>query len=362
MDPLPVPPAPVPSISLDELLGDAETASAKSVSDEESESAAASASIGLATDTSSTFAPESSASPEAFGARLDSTFGSAAAKSEGSSHNWMLIAACIAVLVAALGAGIAYFRQMPANPAAKATAISNNVADANRSTAGSATQLPAITPPSQPYMAGGSEPITPSRANGDSVSSAAPSPSLAKDAKAPILNGAPARSATPYPAPAKQAAGLTSAMVSTALSARPTTSARGNEGQIEQAPAVDAGAAPAGVGSLPGIAANSASIPAPTMQPEGQVKIGGNVKEPKLISSVPPVYPATARSSGVQGDVVVETTIDKTGNVVRMRVVSGPSMLRNSALESLRRWKFEPSRLDGEPVEVQMQVTIKFRL
>jgi periplasmic protein TonB len=60
--------------------------------------------------------------------------------------------------------------------------------------------------------------------------------------------------------------------------------------------------------------------------------------------------------------VVIETTIDKSGSVVRTHVVSGPAMLRASALEALKRWKYEPSRLNGEPVEVQMQVTIKFRL
>jgi TonB family protein len=152
-------------------------------------------------------------------------------------------------------------------------------------------------------------------------------------------------------------------MMSTALTARPTTSSRGNEGQTDQAPVLDAAAAAAGTSSLPGISGpNAASLPAPTVQPEGPVKIGGNVKEPKLINSVAPVYPLTARSSGIQGDVVIDTTIDKSGNVVRMHVVSGPAMLRPSALESLRRWKYEPSKLDGEPVEVQMQVTIKFRL
>jgi len=98
------------------------------------------------------------------------------------------------------------------------------------------------------------------------------------------------------------------------------------------------------------------------MQPEGPVKIGGNVKAPKLINSVAPIYPPAARSSGVQGEVVVDTTIDKTGKVVKMHVVSGPLMLRESALDSLKRWKYEPSSLNGEPVEVQMQITIKFRL
>jgi protein TonB len=106
---------------------------------------------------------------------------------------------------------------------------------------------------------------------------------------------------------------------------------------------------------------NAASLPSPEMRPEGPVKIGGNVKEPKLISSVLPQYPPAARASGQQGDVVVETTIDKSGNVVRMHVISGPASLRGAAMDALRRWKYEPSRLDGEPVEVQMQVTIRFR-
>jgi protein TonB len=100
----------------------------------------------------------------------------------------------------------------------------------------------------------------------------------------------------------------------------------------------------------------------PTAQPEGPTKVGGNVKEPRLIASVAPAYPLSARSSSVQGDVVIETTIDKSGNVVRTHVLSGPAMLRASALEALKHWRYEPSRLNGEPVEVQMQVTIKFRL
>jgi len=151
-------------------------------------------------------------------------------------------------------------------------------------------------------------------------------------------------------------------MVSTALTSRPTTWTRGSEGQADQAPVLDA-TSTSGSSPLPGITGPSAAaLPMPAAQPESPAKIGGNVKEPKLVASVAPAYPLGARSSGVQGDVVIETTIDKTGNVVRTHVVSGPAMLRPSALEALKRWKYEPSRLNGEPVEVQMQVTIRFRL
>jgi TonB family protein len=359
-DPLPA----SPSVSMDDFRGDADSAPAASVSvatEEQSFSANLSASAEATANLSDATADASQATAaEAFRARLlDSSFGSSAAKSSGPSQNWMLIAACVAVLVAGLGAGIAYFRQHPANASARSAAVASSVSSATQPGTNSSDQLPAITPAGQPYMPGGSEANSPVRSNADSAPSVAPPPSTSIN-----VAKAPAPSPNHSPAPAKQLApGVTSDMMSTALIARPTTSSRGNEGQTDQAPVLDAAAASAGTSSLPGISGpNVASLPVPTMQPEGPVKIGGNVKEPKLINSVAPVYPLTARSSGVQGDVVIDTTIDKSGNVVRVHVISGPAILRPSALESLRRWKYEPSKLDGEPVEVQMQVTIKFRL
>jgi TonB family protein len=362
-DPLPAPPYAPLSVSMDDFRGDADSASPASIAtptDEESASANLSASAEATANLSgATSNASQSTAAEAFRARLlDSSFGSSAAKSSGASQNWMLIAACVAVLVAGLVAGIAYFRQHPAIASARTAPVASSVSGATSPGTNSSDELPAITPAGQPYMAGGSEANSPVRSNADSA------PSVAPPSSSTSVTKAPAPSANHSPAPAKQLApGVTSDMMSTALIARPTTSSRGNEGQTDQAPVLDAAAASAGTSSLLGISGpNAASLPMPTMQPEGPVKIGGNVKEPKLINSVAPVYPLTARSSGVQGDVVIDTTIDKSGNVVRMHVVSGPAMLRPSALESLRRWKYEPSKLDGEPVEVQMQVTIKFRL
>jgi len=93
---------------------------------------------------------------------------------------------------------------------------------------------------------------------------------------------------------------------------------------------------------------------------EGPLKIGGNVKEPKLLTRVIPEYPTVAKEAHIEGDVVVKTTIDPKGNVVNMQVVSGPAMLRGPALAALRRWKYEPSTLNGQPIAVQLQVTLKF--
>jgi TonB family protein len=295
------------------------------------------------------------AQAEAFGARLDASLGTSATRDSGASQNWMLIAACIAALVVVLGAGIFFFRQHAST--SNVTTV-RAMTDAPQSASGNSGQLPAITPPGQPYMgAEANQPVRPNVGNSTSPSSAS-TPVASETKGLSVANSNRAAAAPKQPAPS-----VTSDMMSSALSSHPTTSSRGDEGQSDQAPALDPSVAASGTSALPGISApNAASLPSPEMRPEGPVKIGGDVKVPKLISAITPQYPPAARATGTQGDVVVETTIDKSGNVVRMHTVSGPSILRPAALDALRRWKYEPSRLDGEPVEVQMQVTIKFRL
>jgi protein TonB len=106
--------------------------------------------------------------------------------------------------------------------------------------------------------------------------------------------------------------------------------------------------------------------PSPLAPPTGEsqapvrIRVGGALKPPRLLSSVKPVYPAMARDAGIEGDVVIDTAIDPRGNITSARVVSGPPMLRQAALDALRQWKYAPSMLNGEPVPVQVTVTIKF--
>jgi periplasmic protein TonB len=362
--PEPVPPAP----SMEDLLGDTGSSSSGTISVSEETDSSSAAEATAVSATSSFAAADSatshSAASESFGARLDSSFGAAPARDAGSNQNWMLIAASVAVLVAALGAGVVYFRQHPANGTTQSAAAAHNAVSASQPVGDSSNQLPAITPTNQPYMPAASDPNSPARSNANTsnVSTAPvamPTPIPATQAKTP----APSANRPVVAAAKPSAPGVTTDMVSNSLTARPTTSTRGDQAQADQAPTLDPAVAASNPGALAGIApTTAASLPSPEMSPEGPVKIGGNVKEPKLISSPLPQYPLAARSSGQQGDVVVETTIDKSGSVVRMHVVSGPSSLRSAAMDALRRWKYEPSRLDGEPVEVQMLVTIKFRL
>jgi protein TonB len=96
-------------------------------------------------------------------------------------------------------------------------------------------------------------------------------------------------------------------------------------------------------------------------EPAAPIPIGGDVKAAKLIKSVPPVYPPMARSQHVSGNVQIDALIDADGNVGAMKVLSGPALLRDAALQSLKQWKYQPAELDGKPTSMHLTVTLQFR-
>jgi TonB family protein len=89
---------------------------------------------------------------------------------------------------------------------------------------------------------------------------------------------------------------------------------------------------------------------------------GGRMKEPQLVSRSVPIYPAVARQAAIEGQVAIDAVIDTTGKLTSMKVVSGPLLLQQAALDSLRNWKYEPGYLDDKPVPVRTSITVKFRL
>jgi protein TonB len=77
---------------------------------------------------------------------------------------------------------------------------------------------------------------------------------------------------------------------------------------------------------------------------------------------MPPIYPAAAKSNHVAGDVTMDALIDSAGNVKEVKVISGPPLLQQAAKDALRQWKYEPARLDGQPVAIHLSVVMKFRI
>ena len=100
----------------------------------------------------------------------------------------------------------------------------------------------------------------------------------------------------------------------------------------------------------------------PAPMPKAPVRVGGRVMAPRAIASPDPVYPSLAKQARIFGDVVIDAVIDVNGNVVEMQVVSGHPLLVPAAVEALRKWKYQPTILNDEPVPVQLMVTMKFRL
>jgi protein TonB len=96
--------------------------------------------------------------------------------------------------------------------------------------------------------------------------------------------------------------------------------------------------------------------------PAAPVSVGGDVKSAKLLASVPPVYPMLAKNQHVSGNVLIDALIDPNGRVTTMKVVSGPTLLHQAAMDALKLWKYQPAMLDGKPVSMHLTVTLQFRL
>jgi protein TonB len=93
-----------------------------------------------------------------------------------------------------------------------------------------------------------------------------------------------------------------------------------------------------------------------------RLRVGGNVQESKLLHKVVPTYPEQARSARIQGVVQFQVVIGTDGRVNNMLLVGGHPLLVPSAQEAVRQWVYEPTLLNGEPVEVQTQIDVNFTL
>ena len=115
-------------------------------------------------------------------------------------------------------------------------------------------------------------------------------------------------------------------------------------------------------GVIGGVLNTSARPPAPPSGKAAPLRVGGRVRAPKPIIQVHPEYPTLAKQARIQGQVQIDAVLDEQGNVVEMKIVSGPPLLYQAALDALKKWKYEPTYLNDQPIAVQMIVTISFVL
>jgi len=124
----------------------------------------------------------------------------------------------------------------------------------------------------------------------------------------------------------------------------------------------------AGSSALSGLAGLPAAPPAVHESAPGhsqtpaQIHVGGAVQEGKLIVAPRPAYPRIAVATRTQGTVRIQAIIERDGTIGHLKVLSGPPLLVNAALEAVQQWRYKPTLLNGEPVEVVTEIEVKFTL
>jgi protein TonB len=115
-------------------------------------------------------------------------------------------------------------------------------------------------------------------------------------------------------------------------------------------------------GVIGGIIGQTTTTAVPKVATPQRVRVSQGVSEGLLVHQVKPVYPALARSARIQGAVVLQAVIGKDGSIQNLKMISGHPMLAPAAIEAVKQWKYKPYFLNGEPVEVDTQITVNFTL
>ena len=111
----------------------------------------------------------------------------------------------------------------------------------------------------------------------------------------------------------------------------------------------------------PAIAPPPPPPPPKAVAPAEPVRVGGVVKEPRILKLVPPVYPKLARTARVTGTVVLEAIVTAEGKVAEIKLVSGHPLLVQAAIDCVKEWEYEPTLLNGVPTPIILTAKVHFR-
>ncbi len=97
------------------------------------------------------------------------------------------------------------------------------------------------------------------------------------------------------------------------------------------------------------------------LAPGGKVRVSATVAAGLLLGEIKPVYPPSILAARVGGAVLLLATIDRTGRVIEERVISGPVILRGAVVDAVKRARYRPFLLNGEPTEFETTIVVNFR-
>jgi protein TonB len=111
--------------------------------------------------------------------------------------------------------------------------------------------------------------------------------------------------------------------------------------------------------AITNLVTSTAQLPKPA---PGMIRISQGVSQGLLLKKVPPTYPRMALQLHKEGLVELLATVSKDGRITNIKVLSGDAMLTNAATDAVRQWQYRPYLLNGQPLEVETQITVSFKL
>jgi protein TonB len=115
-------------------------------------------------------------------------------------------------------------------------------------------------------------------------------------------------------------------------------------------------------GVIGGVIGGMGGAPPPPKPTASRIRQGGSVQAALLVNKVQPVYPPLARQTRISGTVRLHAIISKSGSVESLEVLSGHPLLVRAAMDAVQQWKYKPTLLNGEPVEVDTTIDVIFSL
>jgi periplasmic protein TonB len=115
-------------------------------------------------------------------------------------------------------------------------------------------------------------------------------------------------------------------------------------------------------GVMGGVLGGVGGAPPPPKPTASRIRQGGSVQAALLVNKVQPVYPPLARQTRISGTVRLHAIISKSGSVESLEVLSGHPLLVRAAMDAVQQWKYKPTLLNGDPVEVDTTIDVIFSL
>jgi protein TonB len=115
-------------------------------------------------------------------------------------------------------------------------------------------------------------------------------------------------------------------------------------------------------GVIGSIVSSTPAVTVPKFEPPKRIRVSQGVTQGLLLHKVEPVYPKIALAARVTGVVLVKAVIGKDGVIKELEVVNGSPLLAPAALDAVKQWRYRPYLLNGEPVEVETNITVTFQI